>query len=193
MNPIYKIQLDDYSVPAFVTLSKPYFGTIEDICSLEQKVINKFKERYSDETCKILYNKDDNLKIMTVLKRRECSFENYKWEHKNIWCFPYYMKAKLINVFELLLKDDTSFYRCAKLIVKDLQYTDGIFINEWDKLIGGFWGFPEMIYYDEEKDSLISSMYYCQKQFGSEEDALNDFSVNDVSFEGFCNDIFGDG
>ena len=112
----------------------------------------------------VAFGEKQFLTAVNLIKQSEFIFEKYEWTHINIWGFPYYMKTDGGKVKELVLQDGEDFVKCAKAEFKNLMYHADPPLDKWDKMTGGFWGFPELIRYDKSRDATISSLFFIEKR-----------------------------
>ncbi len=208
MEKFFRLELTDYATPGFCSLTKPYYGSLNDVISFIER-INSFNLDCDPDELQMALSKymagNKRVKHHTVssnvnflnkvelLEKRLYSLYNLNWQHINIWNCPYNLRASGVEVEEVLIKDKEKYSRCAKLKVYDLKLQSPLSSDSWSELIDGFWGFPAMIYYDKKTETVNSSLYYRQKVFEDFNEAENDFINNGIVFDGFCDDIFGDG
>ena len=95
----YRLELDDYSVAAFTSFGKYYYGTLEDLrcffgeLAHDEKLKKQFKELlftfqafeegHQDLSHSIAYRKVPFLVPAQLLHREPVTLENYKWTHIN--------------------------------------------------------------------------------------------------------------
>ena len=205
----YCLELDDYATPSFCTFSKSYFGTLEQIASLINKLdnehyrenhsglINAFKEYLAGNTAvthNVAYSDVPLLTPVSVYD--EISIElkaNDKYEHLNIWDWSSLFRWKGGKSQHIWLKNNGSFFRCAwfEFTKLELMNLEGVF----KPLEYTYGGFPEII---EIKEHAVSNrLAVMEKIFETEAELLEDienFKENpDFNFKEFFNDIFGDG
>lgn len=209
MAKLFKLLLDDYSIPSFSSFSKPYFGTLEDVSALiaDLSADEDFKDGFSETkeafdkymagetnvTHNIAYQDVPFLTPTTVYYEYEQPIGKMEWHHVNTWGCIYEMKFDSADVRHFWLKDGDKFYRVMKARVKNICHKNTQ--NEWVDGTSMFWGFPCMLVVDG--DILFNRLACVEKIFDSFSDMTNDYmsfmEMPDVEFQQFCNDIFGDG
>lgn len=181
---LFKILLDDYSVPSFITSTKNYYGTMDDINDLM---------RFLEENNFSQQNNLINIFPVKILHEEKQQLEEFEWEHMNIWNCPYNMRLKNAKLQHLWIKDGTRYYRVFKAEINGLCYK--VIDDKWIELKGDFWGFPGMII--SEGDITYNRLFCIEKSFDSIEELQKDYKDflchPDVIFDKFCDDIFGDG
>lgn len=205
----YRLELDDYAKPGFVSFSKYYFGTLNEIrmwlsaIEAEEDRSKNFQSLFeayeaflggqTDVTHFVAYNNVPFLRRATVLYQEELELHDYQWEHTNIWGFPYYMRCKSVNTTHLWLRCDRKYYRYVYARFLNLEYA--VKSGFWHELDGGYWGFPEVLTVRDgitrnrlaERESCFDSLTKLTSDWEA-------FKANPMpDFTEFCNDIFGDG
>lgn len=205
---IYQLILDDYSAPAFVSLYKEYYGTLDDISDFIAALRNdeyfakhnaeliscfeKFKQGEKNIMLMSAYSKHPFLKRAKKLGEASSEFNNYKWEHINTWGFPYYMKCDEVKCSHLWLCCTGIYVRVINAIFLNLQYENilGEYMNP-----GMCWGFPHQIETDEEK--TYSRLYVVEKTFNDKTETLLDMEKfnkgSKPDFTKLLDDVFGNG
>ena len=177
------IQLDDYSKPPFCSVTKPYFGTAQDL--------QEFKEFLAKESNSGCSEKPAITKFR-ILGIRSSVVHNYSHQHLNTWGWPYEIRSELVESVHVWLKHKKRCYRCLKAKLTGASY----YCEASDTLhsLGGMiWGHPGVL--DCSNGILLNRLYELEKAFTSEAAAMDDLQHFDgvpVLTE-FLNDIFGDG
>lgn len=210
-NEYYKIILTDYASPGFSSHSKDYYGTFTDIekfikaieinTNIEDDIdgliaaMDKYKS--GDYDCKhsVAYWEEKFVTPVKIIKKSFFTTVDFEWEHKNIWGCSYFMRAKALELEQILLKDGKRYLYCIRPKITNLTYTTDINDDKrWVLLNGMFWGFPETLTFDKIKNITRSRLYYIGSIYSNENDALLDFGrVDSIVLQAFCNDIFADG
>ena len=205
----FKILLDDYSAPAFITATKSYYGTVNDVAKfIDSLRINEVhKHDYKDTIIAfdsflagnmnamhtISYTESKILNPVEVFYKEEHKVESFEWEHKNVWDCAYLMRLDAAETQHLWIKDEDKYYRILKAKIEGLYYKG--LKGEWIPLEDNFWGFPGLIV--SEGNFLCNQLACIEKTFDSFNELQNDHvayqTKHDVNFEGFCDDIFGNG
>lgn len=203
MVKVYHIELDDYSMPAFVSFGKNYYGTMQDI----EEFISKFKDDDNNEYSELVrafedykkgnenveitvaYNKRKMLEEVKVYGYREIISGSYQWEHINIWGFPYDLRCEGLKSKHYWIKNNDVLCRVIKAKFTKLQYKNAV--NNWVN-INAIWGFPHIIEF-----GMYNTLMVIEKRFDTFKDLKEDMkqfkSIEDMDFTAFYNDIFGDG
>lgn len=203
------LSLDDYAAASFTSFGKAYYGTLPQIKSFIDSLasddklrddhaglIAAFREYEAgnhDVTHRVAYQKVPLLEPVRVLGMTTQRLDNYRWEHMNVWRWPYYMCCDAVETQHFWIAANGYYTRAVQAIFENLRYAS--IRGEWIQVDDWFWGFPHII---EESDSLVSnSLLVEEKRFGRRKELLADkesFPISrDVDFTQFCNDIFGDG
>ena len=208
MEDYYKIYLTDYALPGFCSGGEKYYGTLDEIKEFIITVAEKQSgdldglktalELYlsGDTSAKhnVAYNNELLLTPVELKKKVEFNIGKLEWTHINIYGYPYYMKADEGTISEIVIQDGDTFVKCVKAELKNLMYKSDPPIDQWRKLDGCFWGFPELLQYNKDKDTIFSALYCVERESKEEDDpALTIGVVKELVFEEFCNNIFGDG
>lgn len=163
---IFRIQLDDHAMPGFASGHKDYFGTLDMIEGFINAIRNdeQFAERYqnlvsffdrykageTDIEHSVAYGVPRPLLVRTrCIAERRSVLTNHKWEHLNIWQWPYDMKCKVADCQHVWLTCHKRFMRCIKVEFTNLKYQH--LHGEWDHP-GFIWGYPHMIEVEVESE-----------------------------------------
>ena len=208
MEQFYKIYLTDYALPGFCSGGVKYYGTMDELREFIMTVAEKqgkdldglkaalesFLAGEQDVQHNVAYDYKPFLTPVEIKSEVAFNIGKIEWTHINIYGYPYYMKADEGTISEVILKDGDTYVKCAKAELKNLMYKSDPPIDHWRKLDGGFWGFPELLLYNKDKDTTFSALYYVERESKEEDDpALTIGDVKELLFEEFCNNIFGDG
>ena len=206
---LYRLTLDDYSMPGFCSFSADYIGTLEDVKAFIESL------RCDDETAKnqsrlieawdsyeagnheVTYNAaNQENKFLARVKRLDVTstvVTDYEWEHLNTWDFPYHMKCSRAESMHIWVSYEGKYRRCVRVKFTSLQYKNTV--DEYVDFGGMCWGYPHMI--EEEGNVTYHRMYVIEKPFKNKEEALLDMEnfkkSPDIEFKYVLNDIFGDG
>lgn len=209
MEQFFKILLTDYACPSFCSFSKAYFGSLAQIVEFIarvkeespdydvdglQKAITAYQGGERNVKHPVAYAEEPFLTPVKVVRHREVILEQHEWTHFNTWGCSYFLRTPRIDGQELLIQDNSCFFRCAILGVQNLEFSVNLERPRWRKLDGGFWGFPGMLKYDEKEDKVMSSLFFVEKNFEKEQDAVDDFLNSEkIELQSFSENIFGDG
>lgn len=209
MADYFRLELDDYSAPAFTSFSKYYFGTFDEIrefifalCEKDRSrnnhtaLISAFRVYESGQTDAIHPVAHHFVPLLVpaqVLYREKIELANHAWEHLNTWSCTYNMRCGSVNSEHLWVECGGEFTRVVKAEFAGLCY-EGL-EDCWMPIGGRLWGFPCMLTGDEEK--FWNRLAEPEKVFKTKEELIADWEAftasPDPDFEDFCNDIFGDG
>ena len=104
----YKLTIEDFSAPSFISCSKSYYGMLNDISGLLEALSknDKWKDSFleTQEAFKAFMNGDtevhhnilyENLKFLepiNLIGSLTYTENNKQWKHINAWEQPYYMR-----------------------------------------------------------------------------------------------------
>ena len=205
----YEIQLEDYSLPRYASCTKPYYGTIEDMFRLADHLseIPGAKNRYKETVDAIrAYSQDNNNahsmanKVLPIFTPAEfiCNFDflltDHSWtlNNQNGSVYPCY--ASKVYVSQTLLRMETRFVRCAKVMIEGFKYRQQQ--HGWTLPNNRIHGFPGIITYLEDYRAHVTSLFIAQKHYGlSEEAVAKADTVNTDCFDlsKVISDIIGEG
>ena len=143
------------------------------------------------ELCKICRSSDPlaGWHILTYYDGKEITSGAYKWEHTNVWGFPYNMKCDALNSKHYWIKNGKQLCRVIKAKFTNLQLENTI--GEYAE-ISMIWGFPHIIEFN-----MYNTLMVVEKRFDTVKELKEDMktfsSISDMDFTSFCNDIFADG
>lgn len=193
------IQLENYASPSFITTSKPYLTTKEELLKFIKELKEKTKNSYCDFANKLQKGADEHNDIVTgftPLARKKYTLSDVRYTHINIWGYPYYITADSASVDYVWGKyksgNKTKYCGFYKAVFSNLKYSakeDSGFLP-----VGSSWGFPCVIFFDKDKTS--TRLFEYGARFVSLEDMLQtakDFHPEDIEFHEFFNEIFADG
>lgn len=206
----YCLVLDDYAAPSFCSFGKNYFGSLELIEHLihsikvdrryaddYKQLINTFKEYMAgnvDVKHNVAYKDVLFLEPVTIYAKENSVADFNKYEHLNVWGYPYYLRWNRAESNHIWLKYGNSFVRCIKTVFYNLEECADI-DDEVYRPMHGCMGFPKQI---EIKDEVVTNtLYVTEKVFEDEKELLEDVerfrNSQDPLFERIFEDIFGDG
>lgn len=205
---IYRILLDDYSCPGFVSAYKPYYGTLDELSSFITAI--RKDEQFADSLSELLscfdrfLQGEKNINHVVAFKERpflkrakrlgEASSEHriLTWEHTNTWGFPYYMQCEKVKCEHLWLSCMGTYTRVIRAEFIDLQYENTVGDYTSPSML---WGFPHQIEIDGNK--IYSRLFVVEKVFDNRDEALLDMEnfkkESKPDFSELLEDIFGDG
>jgi len=206
---LYRLTLDDYSMPGFCSFSTDYIGQLEDVKSFiealrsdEKTAKNQselieawdsYESGNHDVTYNAAYQENKLLAREKCLGLAETALTDHEWEHLNTWDCPYCMKCKSAESTHIWVSYHGKYHRCVRVKFTNLQYKNTV--DEYVDFGGMCWGYPHMI--EEDGDVTYHRMYVIEKPFNNKEEALLDMEnfkkSPDIEFKYVLNDIFGDG
>ena len=203
----YRLTLDDYATPSFVSFTKDYFGTLSDIesfiCALKDdkhaqtykqlsSALDAYKNGENNVAHTVAYNEVPFLVPVNLLEAVSYTMQSTEWEHLNVWKCLYKMRFQSAEIQQFWFESDDKYVRAMKAKITDLKYEE--YNGNWID-IGKPWGFPHII--EEESTCTYNRIASADKGFDNKTEAEIDYehflSVLDTDFTEFCNDIFGDG
>ena len=206
---LYGITLDDYFTPSFCSSTKTYFGSLDEIQafidSLEdteqylktKEAFKSYLEGNTKATHYIAYSEYKLMETAEVLAEEEIQLNKAAWEFLNVWRWPQFMEIDSGTVKKVLIKHGKTYLRAIKASVSGLRTADRPDApkNEWLELCGGFWGHPGILTVSDEGESYIvhSSLYLKEKEYATEQEAIEKFRTDSVCLDCMCEDVFGDG
>lgn len=206
---MYRLLLDDYSAASFTSMSKEYFGTLDEIaefmsaladdkddCENQKELLGaytKFCNGEKDITHNVAYREVPFLVRAKTLCSSKTEVFDYSWEHLNTWHFPYYMKCDRAESTHIWLSCRGEYYRCIQTSFTNLCYSD--LGDEYNPMGSMIWGFPQQI--AGRNGNLRNRLFVVEKRFKNKFEAMRDYASfeanKDVCFAEILNDIFGDG
>ena len=205
----YRVQLDDYSAPSFVSFGKNYYGTLKQIDGLFgeiakdavpakdcQDILSAYRRVAGGEanvTHYVAHREEPFLVPANVLRMATSILTDCSWGHLNTWDCSYYLKCDRAESTHIWVSCDGRYSRCIQTQFVNLQY--GVETERYRPLGDARWGFPCQI--GGPIGDLYNRLYVEEKVFGSEDEALDDYAAflesPDPNFAEFLNDVFGDG
>ena len=153
-NQLYRLTLDDYSMPGFCSFSTDYIGTMEDIrffvealrgdircAETESRLIHAcdlYEAGSHDVTYNAAYQKNRLLESVTCLGTAETTLTDYTWEHLNTWDCPYDMKCSRAECTHIWVSYEGKYRRCVRVKFSNLQYKNTV--GEYVSFGGMCWG-----------------------------------------------------
>lgn len=206
----YKLVLDDYATPSFISWYKDFFGTLDEISELmealkadsrtresHQQTIDAFESFLNGNTeaeHMVAYNRHRLLTPVEIIKSSDTFLQPVIWDHSNVWKCIYRMKTDAVNVQRAIFKADGSYVIGIRTQFRNLyfQSPDLDPPDKWDRLDGGFWGFPKL--FDISGGILRYRLYTAMNRYPDLCSAEDDFADADrIDFKRIIDDVFGDG
>lgn len=203
-----QLKLDDHAKPSFVSASKNYYGTSEDIdefietlrhdthCALYHAELIAAYDRFcngSEEVSHtVAYQEVPLLLPVKLLKTIPFSLSDYQWEHINTWGCPYFMRCDSVIGEIQWFDTGDEIVKCIRATFTGLQYD--ITSEEYRDVGGMFWGFPYML--NHKDNTLCNRLAVEAEVYADLEEAAEDIEnteIQDTDFTTFCEEIFGDG
>lgn len=202
---LYLLYLDDPSCPGFCSFDRMYFGTLDDMSAafaqvtehdpddllpswMEYLAGNRDVEHY------VAYRKERLLTPVELIDSEHFSPGKMDWAHINTWGFPYFMNADDVEVSQILVRHDGSYYRAVRAKMKNLTFhTED---EERLPVQDGLWGNAFTLKIERRgKDRLLSGLLYTAVDvFTKRTEAKNVLhDISKISLDVVCDEIFGDG
>lgn len=208
MATFYRLLLDDYSTPSFVSFDKSYYGTEEQLASFfhalkedeqtakKQEYLLSVYDQYAagnKSVChNVAYHDEPFLVPAKILRTKQTTLVNHSWEHTNTWGHPYYMKCDKADCTHVLLSCEGKYARCILVEFENLVYQSPI--RGWVSP-GSTWGFPHQL--ELNTTGAFTRLYVEEKLFDNKADAFRDWEAFNQSpdpvFKRVLDDLFGDG
>ena len=192
----YRVDLDDYATPSFITFTKDYYGALEDLNPLvnNERVPQDLRNVIRDSATSGGGTSGSPLLIPAqILRSEKILLENYSWEHLNIWDCPYHMRCDAVESEHLWLFWNGRWLRVMKASFSNLQYET--LSGQWEPIGDQLWGFPGILTGNSER--FYNVLAEPERYFKNEQELLMDWeafvATPDPDFTEFCNDIFGNG
>ena len=200
----YAFFLDDYATVSFVSGGKAYFGTMDDFARLLKDKRNEkflapfkaFQEGNRTVECDVAYGKYRFAYPVKVLDIRTEEVGAEKYEHTNIYGFPYFVLYDKKVETRYLIKCKGMYHVAYRLRLENMRCEDSLSkLGEWQ--LRSFWGFPSMIQNistNPKKTIHENVLLELTQAYATEEEAWQVFATQrSLNYEEFFNDIFGDG
>ena len=205
---IYGLMLDNYAAPPYISVYKPYFGTIEDFVGFFNRLRNdeyradgykdlistfdRFMQGEKSLKNTVAYSEFSFFEQADIFDEADNELENCEWEHINTWGFLYYMNCSKVKISHIWISLQDTFYRCIRAEFFDLKY--GMDYGDYDEPTM-FWGLPHQ--FEVDGNRMYTRLYAVEKFFDNKDDVLSDmqnFKKDDKpDFSSLIEDIFGDG
>lgn len=208
-NKIFQLEIDDYTVPAFVSGSKFVFGYIEDIfcfcnalktsgrCQDFVSKFNKFESNDPDAKYSIAYAPMELMHVTTLLGKKDIKEINIAWDHLNIWGFPHRFHADEFFAERIIIKYLNKIYVAIKPVFKNLSLSTTENLPPLS-ITENLWGFPCLYEYNEKDNTLSSRVYMIEGIFSAfspdqKQAAWDCFNGSIVYLKAAFDEILGDG
>ena len=205
---IYGVNRNNYFSPSFCSSTKTYLGSLDEIKTFiegldkrnhqeTQEALQRYLEGDTQANHYIAYNQNRLIEKAEVLAEEEISLDKTSWKFINVWHWPQFMEIDSGTIRKILIKHSNTYLRAIKASVCGLRTATRADTpqKDWLKLCGGFWGHPGILVVIVNDDSYIvhSSLYLKEKEYSTEQEALEKFRTDQVSLNCLCEDVFGDG
>ncbi len=206
----YKLVLDDYATPSFISWYKNYYGTLKEISVLidalrrNKLLMESHRETVEafDSFCNgnteaehtVAFNRCRLLTTVEMIKSKHSVLGPTVWEHINVWNCIYRMQAREIDVRRAIFRVENGYTVGIRARFRELQCNAPELDppDRWCRLDGAFWGFPKMFYI--AGDILRYRLYTSMGEYPDLSSAETAFADTDKSdFKPIVDDIFGDG
>lgn len=205
----YRIMLNDYAKPAFVTFDKAYYGNLQQVKSfvdaLEQderrkeshaqliQAFHEFELGNTAVTHPICFHEEQLLTPVKCIGTKQFTLGPRRWDHINIWGFPNPLRYESVDVTFYWFSEKDRYRRCMTARFQNLELES--LTGKWTPLAEITWGHPHIV--ELEGTCTYNRLAVVDSFFKKHNDLLEDFNrfqpPDEVDFTEFCNDIFGDG
>ncbi len=203
----YALYLDDPASPSFCSFSKLYVGSETDMLRV---AVNLSSEGVYEETAngihayfkgntnvrhRIAYQEFPVLEPVDAVDSSEMQIGTREWVHINTWDCPYYMRCASARVSQLILRQEESFCRYIRVSFSDLKYSGNH--DEWIPIGDSIWGNASVLDVQKNPDgsSVVGLILFVAEDSSDSlvelQKKMND--PNELVFNLFCDEIFGDG
>ena len=204
----YQLQLDDHATPAYISFSKPYYGTLEEIRAFVAALEQNEKCRNCHESLITAFHAYENGDIgakhnvayqeipllipVKVSKRRSLTLPEHKWTHMNIWECPYELRCQELQVEQVWIEAENLYVRCVRARFKNLEL-QSIVNDDWGALTDGFWGYPHILEYEEPY--VYNRLMVIEEVFKTKKLMLKNARASEpgLCMDELCDEMFGDG
>lgn len=115
----YRLTLDDYATPSFVSFTKDYFGTLSDIesfiCAMKDgkhdhtykqlsSALDAYKNGENNVAHTVAYNEVPFLVPVNLLEAVSYTMPSTEWKHINVWKCPYKMRFQSAEIQKFLVQ-----------------------------------------------------------------------------------------
>lgn len=204
---IYRIDLEDYACPRFVSKPKAYLGTKEEIMNLMSHLsANSYSAMRYAQTIEAVdrYDLDPDathfvsgqerpvLTPVEVLVEQSTVYVNITWMHNCASKADISAKASRLEVEQLLALAGEQLIRCAKFRFRDLAVCMPAL--GWVRLRGNFRGFPGVMKYSDSGCNYSTLFSEMEIYEGSDlHQAVKDTNrLKEFDYEILLDDILGD-
>ena len=206
-NPILKIQLEDYGLPRYSSISRSYYGTKQDIHRLMFRLAanNWTRTRYAEMIEAVdSYNLDPDIvhnvagseyPILTPLNKihsKNFSLHDLSWNCIGHSGAVYPARTESVQVEQVLLQQGTTIHRCARVTFYELTFCMQVF--GWMSLGNEIKGFPGQVtytpQYGHEMCLYMHLESYAQEERGHAMQDCGRLSQDDLST--LCVDLLGE-
>lgn len=203
----FALTLYDCFSPAFVSGTKKYYGTMDDIKSfIESLDPEKFKETVAafkdymsgneKASHSVAYAKHQLLQPVTLIKKSAKYEEGpAQWDFKNVWGCTYVMMRDGHYSDIALIQDGDRYIRCFRPTINGLKCNDDICSANW-LTIDHFWGHPQVLTYKhswQSKPYVEANLYFSEREYEDIKQAVSEFETEPLDLNIVCEDIFADG
>lgn len=205
----YRIMLNDYAKPAFVTFDKAYYGSLPQVRAFVEALIQDERTKESQASLIQAFQEYESgnvevthpvcfhdVKLLTPVKcigAKQFSLGPRRWDHINIWGFPNPLRYESVDVTFYWFSEKGSYCRCMTAQFQNLEMES--LKGTWHPLADITWGHPHMV--ELEDTCTFNRLAVVECRFKKHIELLEDYrrfeTPQEVDFTEFCNDIFGDG
>lgn len=204
----YMLNLYDCATPGFVSFTKEYFGSLDDIETLIKRAeVNKESslrapfEKLKQGIIEKYHAGHIEVKFavpITLIAKQDISSTAFRYEFINIWGFPYFVDIDKLQGELAAFKWGKKYVVCYKVRLKNMRVTDDLIGKDLPPLyIGnGFWGYPGMLHCKKvgKNGYTSNALYMTESIFDTKEAALARLNGDaPLNLNRFFEDVFADG
>lgn len=217
---LLRFQMFDPAVPAFVSATKDYIGTKEDMREWVRFIKNEFSHGEDNEASRIAYVMEDywsgnehamnrelyaDVPIFSKVKeeeRFETTLKRPRWTHFNTWGFEYQMRCDQCAV-ESFMEEEVQGDETVYKVYSRFDFINMSMLmpdrdnNSWRKMNVGFWGNPGVLRVENKdpKSIIIYTQFWLETGEYKTKEEAEEAMKNPTTrqFATVMDEIFGDG
>ena len=140
----YRVELEDPATPIGCNKTKLYFGTLKDIYNVIRQMesdgthpdtvqaFEEFLEGNNQITHNIGGHEVQLITPVEMIALEKLHLSNYEWDYEDHFGCTYHLRAELILIQQVLLRDGDMCYRCIRPQFMGLQMK-GTYEDQWRK------------------------------------------------------------
>lgn len=201
----YALTLEDCFAPDFVSFTKRYYGTFEQIADFMDSLDYEKHKSTVDAFHSYLHGNTGVthavgqancplLEPVTLIREAFLFSVDEAWDFKNAWGYIYKMQAHSIQTSAILIKDGEQYIRCIRPAFEGLEY--GSVVDDYAtwRPVCNFWGHEGILTYDDQRRAKIKTeLYLPEAKYDDVKLAVSELDTVSPKLDIVCEDIFGNG